>query len=53
MGQSKEVRLLKELLERIPNLKQLNYDNDGYRLWRADVLATLEILFGENSPKKS
>jgi hypothetical protein len=49
MGQSKEVKLLKELLDRIPRLKQLNHDNDEYKSWRADVRATLEVLFGENS----
>ncbi|MEJ2046818.1 MAG: hypothetical protein P8X92_01745 [Dehalococcoidia bacterium] len=49
MGQSKELKLLNKLLERIPKLKLLDYDNDEYRLWRADVRTTLEALFGKNS----
>jgi len=49
MGQSKKIKLLQELLDRIPNLEQLNPGNDEYQTWLAHVRVTLEDLFCKDS----
>ena len=49
MEQSKKIKLLQELLDRIPNLAQLNPGNDEYQLWFADAKVTLEDLFSIDS----
>jgi len=49
MKKSKEIKLLQELLDRIPNLKQLNHNNDEYQKLLAQVRVTLEYLFGKYS----
>ncbi len=49
MGQSKKIKLLQELLDRIPNLEQLNPGNDEYQTWLAHVGVTLEDLFCKDS----
>jgi len=49
MADSKAIKSLRRLLDRIPDLKQLHYDNPEYSLWRNEVLDTLDILFGRNS----
>ena len=46
---NKKVRLLTELSNRVPHLKQLHHDNNEYQIWRDKVLITLENLFGKFS----
>ena len=49
MDKSREIRLLTELLDETPYLKQSNHDNNKYQLWRDRVLVTLAELYSENS----
>ena len=49
MNESQKVRLMTELLLKVTHLKQINHDNNEYRIWRGEVQVTLESLFGRNS----
>ena len=49
MGYSKKVKLIQELLVEIPNLKQLDYRNDKYNIWKTKADVTIEELFGKDS----
>jgi len=49
MADSKTMKSLTKLINKIPYLKQLNHDNQQYLLWRSEVFDTLEILFGKDS----
>jgi hypothetical protein len=49
MGKSETLKLLNQLLDKIPQLKQLNEGNQKYRLWYDEARDTLESLFGRDS----
>ena len=49
MAKSEAIELLNQLLGKIPHLRELNHDNQEYRLWHAEVRDTLESIFGRDS----
>ena len=53
MSKSETIKVLNQLLDKIPHLKQLKPGNQEYRLWHDKVCDTLESLFGRHSVEYS
>jgi hypothetical protein len=49
MDKKEAIKVLNQLLEQIPELRQLEYGNEKYTLWHYDACDTLENLFGRDS----
>jgi translation initiation factor 1 (eIF-1/SUI1) len=49
MDRKEAIKVLNRLLDRIPELRQLEYGNKNYNLWHYEVCDTLENLFGRDS----